>query len=83
LSEKSKAIGESVENLNKAVERLVEVTGDEEITGFSEELFGKDSDFTEKLLALIPQLFNAYFLLSQGLAGALSDMDEDKRREKP
>jgi hypothetical protein len=81
LSEKSKAIGESVENLNKAVERLVEVTGDEEITGFSEELFGKDSDFTEKLLALIPQLFNAYFLLSQGLAGALSDMDEDKRRE--
>lgn len=81
MNEKSKAIGESVENLNKAVERLVEVTGEEEITGFSKELFGKDSDFTERLLALIPQLFNAYFLLSRGLAGTLSDMDEDKRRE--
>jgi hypothetical protein len=81
LSEKSKAIGESVENLNKAVERLAELTGEEEMAGLSEELFGKDSDFTERLLVLLPQLFNAYFQLSRGLAGALSDMDEDKRKE--
>ena len=81
MSEKSKAIGESVENLNKAVERLVEATGEDEIAGISEELFGKDSDFTDRLLVLLPQLFNTYFLLSRGLAGALSDMDEGKRKE--
>lgn len=81
MKEKSKAVNESVESLEKAVTRLSELTGEEEIAGIREELFGEDSDFVMRLLPLLPQLLNAYFLLSQGLAEALTSMQEEQRRE--
>jgi len=81
LSEKSEVVRESLDNLEKAMTRLSELTVEEEINAVREELFGEGSDFPGRLLSLLPRLLNAYLLLSGGLADSLMSMPENERRE--
>lgn len=78
---KEEILTKSLESLEKAMADLCELTGEDKALALNQALFGEGSDFCERLLELVPRVFNLYLQLSRGMAEALLAMDEDRRRK--